>query len=308
MSATNSNCVEVTFNTSGGTIDWSLYKGGDLSLAAETTNANNDTFWTGCFDEPFDCAELRVLYVPSENDISIQPPPYSANLHVVWNDTIWVEGWTPVSDAYHNNNGDVSVVWIGNECHKYSYNLCMTNPNTWTWNGANDDSNMLLLDVQLTTKALLNDNNINPEDEFPIYWNVYSDFIGGLSILLNDPFYFKYRSNNATYRSLSCIEYKDGCTEFGIDQISAVASHPIIRVNGIEKTDRYTNCSDELCHGDIMTPLEGCDFWSQLSRGARAGIVLAAVAGAVILYVVAADFSYILRQKRNERRQEEARA
>jgi hypothetical protein len=306
MSATNSNCVEVTFNTSGGTLDWSLYKGGDFSIAAETTNANNnDTYWTGCFDEPFDCAELRVRYVPSENDISTQPPPYTANLHVVWNDIIWVEGWTPVSDAYGNNNGDVSVVWIGNECHKYSYNLCMTNPNAWTWNGAKDDtSNMWLLDVQLTTKALLNnDNNIYPEDEFPIYWRVYSNFRGNL---LNDPFYFKYRSNNATYRSLSCIEYKDGCTEFGIAQISAVASHPIIRVNGIEKTDRYTNCSDERCDGDVVTPLEGCDFWSQLSGGARAGIVLAAVAGAAILYSVAAPL--IIRRKRNERQEEEARA
>ena len=123
MSATNSNCVEVTFNNTAfdGTLDWSLYKGGDLSLAAETTTTNNDT-WTGCFDEPFDCAELGAFYVPSKserNDTDVQPPRYSANIHVVWNDTVWVEGWTWVSDA--NGNGDVSVVWIGNECRKYSY-------------------------------------------------------------------------------------------------------------------------------------------------------------------------------------------
>ena len=295
MSATNSNCVEVTFDntTFDGTLDWSLLKGGAYSLAAETTIANNDT-WTGCFDEPFDCAELRAFYVPSEserNDTDVRRLHYT-NIHVVWNDTVWVEGWTPLSDAY--GNGDVSVVWIGNECHKYSYNLCMSNPNTWAGNGYNDDSNMWLLDVQLTTKVIE-----SPPEEFPVYWKVYSNFLGGWGNLLHDPFFLRKYQSNTTYRSLSCIEYNDGCTEFGINQDSAVASHPIIRVNGIIKTDRYTNCSHDLCDGQIVTPLEGC-----MSAGAIAGIVLAAVAGAAILFYVAAR---LIRRKRNERREEEAR-
>ena len=270
MSVTTRSCVDVTIGgAENSTIDWTLNLAATLEPLASGTTANGT--WTGCVNEPFDCAELTARVSPYY-EVDDDDGTYSAGKYVVWNGTVWAQGYVELDP-----NNEVSIAWIGNECHNELYQICQKfNPNTW------------LLDVELTTT-----DSDSPE------WAVYSDFVGSRGIILDDP-YVHYHRPNTTYRSLSCIEYNGGCNELGLYQWTPLPSDPIIRVNGIVKTDSW-NCTQGSCDGRIVTPLQGCS--ESLSGGAIAGIVIAAVVGAAILYWAAARF---IRRKQNSLEQEQA--
>ena len=267
MSATNSSCVDVTFSVAENlSIDWTLFSGRASSPWASGTTT--DDTWTGCFSEPFACAQLTAQVSWSGDSQT----SYSTYVHVVWNGVVWADEYLGLDPS-----NEVTVVWIGNECHKDYYQICNYNANTW------------LLDVELTTE-------VTDSLKIPVYWTVYSDFVhhGRSNIHQKDRFRYEGYRSNTTYRSLHCIEYNGGCNEFGISQQSAIASDPIIRVNGIVKTDRW-NCTQGLCDGYTVTPLQGCS--DSLSGGAIVGIVVAAVVGAAILYCAAAR---LIHRNRNE--------
>ena len=276
MSLTNSSCFNVTIGgAENWTIDWALNLASTLEPLASGTTSNGT--WTACVNEPFGCAELTARVSPHyEVDDVAFLTTYSAGSHVVWNGTVWAQGVVK-PDPYN----EVSIAWIGNECHNEIYQIChKLNPNTW------------LLDVELTTTE-------GDDPELSVYWVVYSDFLGSRSNLLHDP-YVHYHQPNTTYRSYSCIEYNGGCNELGLYQRTPLPSDPIIRVNGIVKTDSW-NCTQGFCDGNTVTPLQGCS--ESLSGGAIAGIVIAAVVGATILYWAAARF---IRRKQNSLEQEQA--
>ena len=270
MAVTNSNCVDVTVDSAENfIIDWTLKSAATLQSLATGTTANGT--WTTCVNEPFSCAELTARVSPYEvDDAAFQ----LSRINVVWKGIVWADAYVELDP----NNNDVTIAWIGNECHNEIYRIChqYINPNTW------------MLDVQLTTQ-------VSDSSEVSVFWAVYSDYISGSrGNVLQNPHSVQPYQSNTTYRSLICVEYNDGCNEFGIDQQSLLASDPIIRVNGIVKTETW-NCTEGLCAGKIVTPLRGCS--ESLSGGAIAGIVIAAVVGAAILYLAAAR---LIRRKKNE--------
>ena len=109
--SSSSSCVDVTVGGAENlTIDWTLESASTFSRLASGRTANNK--WTGCVNEPFDCAQLRATLVSQSEPVD-HPP-----IQAVWNGIVWAEESTGLE------NNAVAMAWIGNECHKSYYQIC----------------------------------------------------------------------------------------------------------------------------------------------------------------------------------------